>query len=63
MTRYKGKQSAKAVEKDFPHFVGTVVLLGGLGNGLDAMYEFRSVVMVDTTPMVQLFGGASPVRK
>ena len=31
MTRYKGRQSAKAVEKDFPHFVDMVVPPGGLG--------------------------------
>jgi hypothetical protein len=42
VTRYKGRQSAKAVEKDFPHFVDTVVPLGGLGNTLDAMYEFHT---------------------
>ena len=24
MTRYKGRQNAKAVERDFPHFVDTV---------------------------------------
>jgi hypothetical protein len=42
MTRYKGRQSAKAVEGDFPHFVDMVVPLGGLGNRLDAMYEFHT---------------------
>ena len=42
MGRYKGRQSAKAVEKDFPHFVDMVVPLGGLGNRLDAMYEFHA---------------------
>jgi hypothetical protein len=31
MTRPKGRQSAKAVEKDFPHF----------GDRLDTMYEFH----------------------
>ena len=39
---YKGRQSAKAVEKDFRHFVGMVVPPGGLGNRLDAMYEFQT---------------------
>lgn len=43
MTRYKGRQSAEAVEKDFPHFVDMVVPLGGLGNRLDAMYEFHTL--------------------
>ena len=41
MGRYKGRQSAKAVEKDFPHFVDMVVPLGGLGNRLDAMYALQ----------------------
>jgi hypothetical protein len=41
MTRYKGRQGARAVEKDFPHFVDIVVPLGGLGKRLDAMYEFH----------------------
>ena len=41
MTRYKGRQNAKAVEKDFPHFVDVVVPPIGLGKKLDAMYEFH----------------------
>jgi hypothetical protein len=42
MSLYKGRQSAKAVERDFPHFVDMVVPLGGLGKRLDAMYEFHA---------------------
>ena len=42
MTRYKGRQSAKVVEKDFPHFVDMVVPPGGLGKRLDGMYEFHA---------------------
>jgi hypothetical protein len=42
MTRYKGRASAKAVERDFPHHVDIVVPLGGLGATLDAMYEFHT---------------------
>ena len=42
MTRYKGRQSAKGVEQDFPHFLDMVVPLGSLGNRLDAMYEFHA---------------------
>ena len=42
MGRYKSSQSAKAVEKDFPHFVDIVAPLGGLGSKLDAMYEFHT---------------------
>ena len=41
MSRYKSRQSLKAVEKDFPHFVDMVVPLGGLGKMLYAMYEFH----------------------
>jgi len=41
MTRPKGRQSAKAVEKDLPHFVDMVIPLGGFGNRLDTMYEFH----------------------
>jgi hypothetical protein len=42
MARYKSSQSAKAVERDFPHFVDIVVPLGGLGARLDEMYDFHS---------------------
>jgi hypothetical protein len=42
MSRYKGRQSAKAVQQDFPHFVDVVVPEGGLGNKLNAMYDFHA---------------------
>jgi hypothetical protein len=42
MSRYKGSQSAKAVERDYPHFVDITVPPGGLGTKLDAMYEFHA---------------------
>ena len=42
MSRYKGRQSAKAVEQDFPHFVDIVVPEGGLGMTLNAMYDFHA---------------------
>ena len=42
MARYKGRQNATAVEKKFPHFVDSVVPLGGLGSKLDAMYDFHA---------------------
>ena len=42
MSRYKGSQSAKAVERDFPHFVDMNVPVGGLGARLDAMYDFHT---------------------
>ena len=42
MSRYKGRQSAKAVERDFPHFVDIAVPPGGLGAKLDAMYDFHT---------------------
>ena len=35
MTRYKSRQSLKAVEKDFSHFVDIVVPLGALGKRLE----------------------------
>jgi hypothetical protein len=41
MTHYKGRQSAKAVEKDFPHFVDMFVPDGGVGRRLDTMYEWH----------------------
>ena len=41
MTRYKGSHSAKAVERDYPHFVDVAVPPGGLGSRLDAMYAFH----------------------
>jgi hypothetical protein len=41
MSRYKGRQSAKAIERDFPHVVETVVPEGGLGKTLDAMHDFH----------------------
>jgi hypothetical protein len=41
MSRYKGRQSAKAIERDFPHIVETVVPKGGLGKTLDAIHEFH----------------------
>ena len=37
MSRYKGRTSAKAIEKDFPHIVEMIVPLGGLGKKLDDM--------------------------
>jgi hypothetical protein len=42
MTRYKGSHIAKAVERDYPHFVDVVVSPGGLGPRLNAMYEFHA---------------------
>jgi hypothetical protein len=42
MSRYKGRQSAKSVEQDFPHFIDIVVPEGGLGMKLNAMYEFHA---------------------
>ena len=38
MSRYKGRVSARAIERDFPHVVETVVPKGGLGKTLDAMH-------------------------
>jgi len=38
--RYKGRASAKTIEKDFPYIVEMQVPLGGFGIRLDAMYEW-----------------------
>ena len=69
MARYKDRASAKAIEKDFPHFVDVAVPPGGLGNTLNAMYNsipgmaFRpSAVMRGVTLMAMLFDGASLIR-
>jgi hypothetical protein len=43
MSRYNGRQSAKSIERDFPHFVDMVVPLGGLGKRLEAMYEWHAM--------------------
>jgi hypothetical protein len=40
--RYKGRQSAKSVERDFPHFVDIRVPIGGLGYRLNTMYDFHA---------------------
>ena len=42
MNRYKDSRSAKAVEREYPHFVDVVVPPGGLGRRLDAMYDFHA---------------------
>ena len=42
MFRHKGRQNAKAVERDFPHFIDIVVPPGGLGTRLDDMYDFHA---------------------
>jgi len=41
MTRYKGRASAKAVERDFPHFVEFPILEGGLRDRLNAMHDWH----------------------
>jgi hypothetical protein len=41
MSRYKGRVSARAIERDFPHVVETVVPPSGLGKNLDEMHEFH----------------------
>jgi hypothetical protein len=47
MSRYKGRVSARAIERDFPHVVETVVPKGGLGKTLDAMHEFHKLHGID----------------
>ena len=55
MTRYKGTANAKAVERDFPHFVDIVVPLGGLGSKLDAMYGCHSVTRLADADLAPAF--------
>ena len=40
-TRYKGRISQKAIEREFPHVVEIAVPPGGLGAQLDAMHYFH----------------------
>ncbi|HTM71940.1 MAG TPA: hypothetical protein VL198_01800 [Pseudolabrys sp.] len=42
MSRYKGQLKAAQTERLFPHHVDIMVLPGGLGTQLDAMYEFHA---------------------
>ena len=61
MTGYKGRQSAKAVEGDFPHFVDMVVPLGGLGNvGTASSHNAVMAGRVRTRPLK--FYSATPAR-
>jgi hypothetical protein len=41
MTRYKGRVSARAIERDFPHIVEMAVPPHGFGSRLDTMYEWH----------------------
>jgi len=41
MSRYKGRTSPKAIERDFLHIVEMIVPLGGFGKKLDTMYEWH----------------------
>ena len=41
MTRYKGRTSQKAIERDFPNIVEIAVPPRGLGAQLDAMHHFH----------------------
>jgi hypothetical protein len=42
MTRYKDRARPKAIERDFPHIVETIVPLGGFGKRLNEMYDFHA---------------------
>ena len=41
MTQHRNRQSAKAIEHTFPHFVEMVAPEGGFGGKLGAMYNFH----------------------
>ena len=70
MTRYKGRASSKAIEREFPHIVEMIVPEGGFGKILDAMSTFTPAMAYG--PSIQLggamrmaaisFGGASLIR-
>ena len=42
MTRYKGRASPKAIEREFPHIVEMIVPEGRFGRTLDAMFDFHA---------------------
>ncbi len=42
MTRYKGRTSQKATEREFPYVVEIAVPPRGLGKRLDAMHAFHA---------------------
>ncbi|MFZ0027887.1 MAG: hypothetical protein WBV76_19535 [Pseudolabrys sp.] len=42
MTRYKGRASPKAIEREFPHIVEMILPEGGFGRTLDAMFDFHA---------------------
>jgi hypothetical protein len=70
MSRYKGKQQAKTIERDFPHVVEIAVPPDGLGSLLIAMYEFharhgieaRAVMGAENTAAIS-FAGALPIQE
>jgi hypothetical protein len=41
MSRYKGRASPEANERDFPHHVEMIVPEGGFGRKLDVMHEWH----------------------
>jgi hypothetical protein len=70
MTRYKGRASPKAIEREFPHIVEMIVPEGGFGRTLDAMFDFharhsiRAIIQLGGAMRMAaiLFGGASLIR-
>ena len=66
MPRYKGRASAKEIEKDFPHIVEMRVPLGGFGSKLNAMYQWheargiRAIHSTGRRATATIFDGASP---
>ena len=47
VSRYKGRSSAKIVERDFPHIVEMVVRPGGFGRQIDRMYDWHRELGVE----------------
>jgi hypothetical protein len=50
MPRYKGRASAKEIEKDFPHIVEMRVPLGGFGSKLNAMHRWHKTRCIGFWP-------------
>ena len=48
MSRYKGRASAKAIEKDFPYHVDIAIPFGGLGKRINDMYAFHTLLGIES---------------
>ena len=63
MTRYKGRASPKAIEREFPHIVETIVPEGGFGKNTRRHVRLGRETMGGAMRMAAIsFGGASLIR-